>query len=49
MANSEVVHRQSLPVLGRARPLVAVKVTLRARHGSSGTDDLADSDEEGLR
>ncbi|MBC8112752.1 MAG: hypothetical protein H7062_00075 [Candidatus Saccharimonas sp.] len=34
---------------GRPLSLRAVKLTLRARHGSSGTDDLADSDEEGLR
>lgn len=34
---------------GSGLSLSAVKLTLRAGHRSSGTDDLADSDEDGLR
>jgi len=42
-------HRQSLPVAGCGLSLSAVKLALRVGHRSSGTNDLADSDEEGLR
>lgn len=45
----QTVHRQSLPVTERTRPLLAVKLALPVGHCSSGTDDLADSDEAGLR
>ena len=46
---SEAVHRQSLPVTGCPLPPLVVKLTLHAGHASSRTDDLADSDDEGLR
>lgn len=46
---SEAVHRQSLPVTGCLLSPLVVKLALHAGHTSSRTDDLADSDDEGLR